>query len=369
MATPVQLTDAQREMALEHYATLDLKTLTRKVFDDPTLEYWGPEGIAVREHLATQGVKALSKAPKKPTQPPIELTKEQKDRVTKLSPKVDNTLELARLVFANPTLNALTREYRAVWSYRKEVSPSGLPATEEMIEDGDREFIPPATIAIMCGLANDCVPSKDTNKTYRYGALKRWEERQIRALMAYMRNLRFKYQATQYSRQVDRDLYISTFVRFAHDKPDLTETEIDQYISAAVETLNIIQIERDLQRIDLEISNMLNGDSETRGRFMPMVELVNTTRGKLDQSKERLKKLIEGLEGSRNQRIKDRESRSSSFLDLVGAWQKEESVRIDMLRMGQKEKAADKKEVLRIKEMDDVMAIIAGQTESEAHLG
>lgn len=356
----LDLTEDQKKTILDLCTKQDLQTITRRVFEDPTLDGRSIQGITVRTFIASQGFKVKTTGT---TEDLVILTDEQKKVVEEIGPRVDNVLELTRIVFNNQTLKQMSREYRAVWKCFKEVYPKGVDASEEMVDD---QYEPPVTLPMLCGVVNDCVPNGTTKRTYNPSALKTYEERQLRALMGYMRVLRFKYQANQYKHRIDRNLYISTFIRFTHEKPDLTAEEQDQYISAAVETVNIIQIERRLQELDAIISEMLGGDRETRGQFMPMVELINTTRSKLDQSKERLKKLVDGLVGSRNERLQYRDQRNSSILNLFDAVQRSKEKRDDLAAMGKKEHEQDAREVTKLTDYDEVTALIAGQTYEEA---
>ena len=102
---------------------------------------------------------------------------------------------------------------------------------------------------------------------------------------------------------------------------------------------------------------------------MPLVELINTTRSKLDQAKGRLDTLITNLVGTRNKRMQDRDVRNSSILNLFDAWMKDEQKRNDLIELGIEEHEEDKRDVNRIKGVDDMTAIIAGMTEEEAWMG
>ena len=359
---PLQLTEEQKKLVLAHWDKEDIASLAQRAFGNKTLDGRTPEAFAVKAFLAGENI--VIKPSRPPPIGPLELTEEQRKKIDELAPQVTSSVELARMVFNDPTIKNLDRTWRTVYNYYKTICPAGVVVSEEPVEE--LEYIPPVSAQVLAGQVNEYVPTGDVSRRlYNWGKLKTSEERQLRALMSYVRTFGFKYRAGQYQRQMDRTLFISTFFRFTHDKPDLTAEEVDQYIAAASETVNITQIERQLQRIEVMMEDILNGDAESRGRFMPMVELINTTRGKLDQSKKTLQSAIESLVGTRNKRVHEQGQRSSSVLNLFEAFQKDKQMRDDIYDLGIKEKLEDTREVGRIRDFDDVVAIIAGQTEEE----
>ena len=363
------LTDEQKALIRELYPKDDLGLVARKVFNNPDATGQTTEGLTVKAFLAGEGL-VSGVQPLKTTATPLGRTMlddNQRKQIEELSGKIDNLLEISRIVYHDPNLKQLSKEYRAVYNYYKSVYPKGIDATEELVDE--EEFNPPTTMPALIGLVNDCVPSGDARRTYNWGSLKVGEERQLRRLMSYLRGMLFRCKAYELKKKMDRNLYVSTFVRYTHDKPDLTPEEVDQYVMASAETVTILQIERDLRRIGTTIEEVMNGDRESRGQFMPLVELINTTRSKLDQSKGRLDTLIDNLVGTRNKRLKDRDTRNSSILNMFDAWVKDEQKRNDMIEMGISEHEEDKREVGRIKSIDDLSTLIAGQTEDEAAAG
>ncbi len=361
-----EMTETQKKVASDNVAKMDLLKLTRLVWGDETLDGRSKKGKVLKAFLAGVGKADEVKTTKwaGPMEPFV-LTDQHKKAIEEMRPRCSSVLELARIVLNDPTLPQMGIKYRAVFEYCKEVAPDGVSASDETVESTN--YDPPATPQKLVSMVNEYVSTGDIGKTvYKWGQMTISQQREVRALMAYTRNIRFRYEASQFLKQIDRNLFISTFLRFTYDKPDLTAEEQDQYIGAAVETVNIFQIGRELQKIAKVIDDLMEGDRETRGQFMPMVELINQTRAKLDTSKGRLKSLIEGLVGTREKRMKDKMSRNASVLNLLEAWQKDETMRMDNLEMGEREKQEDKEEVGRLRDLGDLTALIAGQTEEEA---
>ncbi len=98
---------------------------------------------------------------------------------------------------------------------------------------------------------------------------------------------------------------------------------------------------------------------------MTEVEQITQTRTKWDSAKARLKSLMEGLEGSRAKRLDAVKERNTSVLNLVDAWMNDPEWRADIIEIGKREKAEDAAEVIRLRGMDEVIALITGQSEEE----
>ena len=375
LPTSFTLNEEQKEFVLKNYSTMDVGSMARALFGETDsngkrIMANSAPGRAIKIFLAGMD-KPILLAETVNSPPPLELTDEQKSAVDQLANRIDNTTELTRLVFNDPKLKPQGAEWRATWKYLKEVYPDRINVSEDPVEDV--EYSPPTSLLTLVGILNNYVTTGDsTRKAYNWGKLKMSEERQIRALMSYIRNYRFKYVACQMQKQVDRELFISTFMRWAHDKPDLTQMEVDTMISAAEETVNVAQIGRSVQQLDKYHEEIMaqGGEIEEGGkkrRFgMTDVELINAIRSKHDLAKRRLADLMKNLETSRSERIKEKDGRNATVINILDEWMKDERKRNDMLEIGIKEHEEDAREVGRLRDMDDMTALIAGQSEDEA---
>lgn len=374
----IELTEEQKTLCRDHYATLTLTKLTQLVFPDARdldgkpVDGRSTEGKSVKAYVATIGgtVKASSHA-NRLNLPPIVLTEEQRQFiVTNAEAFRGKPMEMVRVLFKNEKLVAVSREAKVVYAYLREIYPDILNASDDMVDDVVYQL--PPTIQALVQVVNGYVMTGDLRKAYQWGTLKPFEERCLRALMSYIRVFRFSYQCNQYDKKADREMFISTFMRFSHDKPDLTQIEIDQVLSAAVETVNIAQIERSIKRIDKMQDEIMEGlvtndDGKVKKLGMADVELVNSIRTKHDAAKARLQKFLADLEETRSKRTKDREARNATILNLLEVWQQDEQRRQDIIdTQGIQEKEDDVKEFGRIRDFDDITAIIAGQSPDEA---
>ncbi len=370
--TLIELTAEQKALALANCTTLRLGELTALVFPGAKPDGRTTEGRSVQAFLA--GVEKTVATSSSPIGP-IELTDEQKAMIDSLlkEGRVKSSMELAKLVFPSVVVKGLSREWRAVHAYASEHYPDSFSVAEEPVHEV--QYTPPDRMQTLIGIVNSYVMTGDvTRKTYNPNTLKPSDERNLKALMAYMRIMRFKYVASTFERQVDRDLFVSTFVRWAHDKSDLTEMEVDDMISAASETVNIAQMEREIQVIKRYHESIMIGDivdpitGKTKRFTDTDVEMINGVRTKWDQAKGRLKTLMEGLAQTRSKRLGQRDERNNSLLNLFDAWRDDPEWRADLLAIGAREKEEDAAEVKRLKDMDDTIALISGMSEEEASL-
>jgi hypothetical protein len=365
-----ELTPEQKEKVNALYETTKLGDMVPLVYGpDKKADGRTTEGRSIQAYLAGVGKTVTTTVPP-PNDGPTELTPDQRLAVEKLSPRCRTTLELAQAVFNDKTIKQQSRPYKLVWEYRREVYPEGINMEDEPVDD--KMYKPPTTIQSLIGLVNKWVPvGKTSKRAYTFGMLKASEERCLDKLMGYIRTFSFTYTASQYERQVDRDLFISQFIRWAHDKPDLTEIEVDQMVLAANERVNIAQIDREIQRITKMQDDIVNGtetdeNGKTKKFGMVEVEMINGVRTKHDAAKKRLSDLMKDLETVRSKRLDAQRDRYGSIIDILDAFMKDEDMRNRIfLDEGIAEKDEDKAEVERLSGVDELMALISGQSKEE----
>ncbi len=364
----IELTEEQKALALANI-TKRLGEIVAIVFPGAKPDGRTTEGKSIQAFFAGMDKKAPT------TETPtgnMELTEEQKAMIDSLlrEGRVKSSVELAKLVFPNVTVKGLSREWRAVHAYTKEHYPDSFSVTEEPADS--TQYEPPTRMQELIGLVNTYVMTGDPNrKAYNPNTLKISDERNLKALMGYLREYGFKYMASTYDRQVDRNLFISTFIRWTHNKADLTEMEQDQMMQAASEKVNIAQMEREIQQIRRYHESVMAGEEQdatgkTKRFGMTEVEQITQTRTKWDAAKARLKIGMEALEEARSKRLGQRDERNNSILNLFDAWRDDPEWRADLIGIGSREKQEDADEVKRLRDMDDVIALISGQSEEEA---
>lgn len=327
--------------------------------------FWG---IAIKEYLAGKG--KITKTSKKVVKGDITLTEDQ-CRFVQNSHRTMKTMEMTRLLFPDGgKLSPLSREFKAVYRYTKDLDDSDMDKWDEPVES--QEYKPPGGMPSLIGRVNDFVtnPHDHTKARFDPNNLKPFDERNLRALIGFLRTVRFKNQASQYTKFADRELFESTFIRLTYDKASEVEPgEVELYIAVASKTISVTRLERRIEKLeeawDASMSGEDDSEGKKRGSSMALAELINESHTKVGTYSKEIKSLIEDLDGKRSKRIDSRNNRNSSILSLFDAWIEEES-RNDLIAIGMNEKDEDRAEIKRLKTTTDVMSLIAGHTEAEA---
>lgn len=368
-----ELTDEQKKFITDNLETMSLHEIVKKVWKDDMCTLKGVRGVVVREYVAEIGGGKESYTEGYIPRPKVELTPEQETFILQ-NIGVMSPIELTATLFRGgrpaewkPSFNS--KEYKAVTDFIQTKAPDVIDQGELPVDEV--EFQPPRNLMDLVGWANRYIPTGDANKkTYaiKNGALKPQDESNLRALMSYLKTLRFTMQASQYEKKAERELFVSTFMQFCHDKPDLTMEELHQYIQSSAETVNIMQIEKYIQRlcntIEEEVIDSATGDKKKRPS-LAVIEMMNKSRSNLEDAKERLKKLLTTLVGTRADRVNSQVQTRQSIVPLINAWKSEEK-RMQLIAIAEREKDEDKVEVERLSNLEDIQVLIAGLTKEEA---
>lgn len=368
----IELTDDQKKQ-IDELSSMgkDIHYITKKVFNNDELDGRNAEGKSVKIYiLQSGGVPVTTKQKKEKEKKITELSKEQCKNIDALleSDQPPAIREIVKILWPEiDKVAPLSKEYQLVYHYVKKTNENSIDLWDETVDSKIYKF--PATYSVLIGVVNQYVGNPhDTSKAlYNPNAMKSTDEKNLKALYTFLKTTRFRIQCSQYYTKAERELFESTFIRFVHDKAaDLTQEEVDMYIAASAETVQVAKIERDIQNLENEVQQIFDSsDAETKKISMSLVELLNSTRDKLDKSKKQLKSVIESVAGSRSKRIGARVQQNASVLNLLDAWIDEEK-RHQLIALGIKEHEEDEKEFNRLSSMDDVTALIAGMSKNEA---
>lgn len=343
----------------------NIAELTQRVFGDPKLDGRTNEAKAVKMYLAARGEKITTT--KHIPKGELELT-EQHKLFIRMNTKDMKPLEMTKALFPDREVTTLLgAEGRAVYKYAQEVHREDVDFWDEPV--ATKEYRYPKSIQAVLGVANEYVsnPLDATKPAYDFNNLRPYDLKCLRAMQRYLKTTRVRYQASIYQKLADRTLFESTLVRTIHDKPDLSESDVDMYVAGAAEMVNITREERKILRLEEQLDQILGGEGEEKQRLsQAFVELLNQTRTKWDASKKRYQDIMGDLESTRSRRDEHKIKQNQSVLNLLEAWQKDEQTRNDILAFGEKEKQEDRDEVKRLTEFDGVIALIAGHTTEEA---
>jgi len=309
-------------------------------------------GKSVKKFLASRDLKVKTKSEYTPKDR-VEFTQEQKDFITN-NASMMTAVDLARSLFNNYSLSNLSIESRSVEEYLETLPKQVTAIQTEEEQQGD--YKPPknqerAMVRVNKYVLDGIDKEKITAK----------QRKELNSLISYLHTYRFLHQIGTYSDSVDRDLFESSFVRYAYDKSDLTQEEVDQYIILATEVVISSNIQETIQTLQEQIDMEMDS-----GQKIPMalVEAVTSARTEYNQCVGRQQKLLNDLKIKRSERMQNQVKDNASILNLVLMW-KDEETRNEMLKMADMRREDLKDEIGRLSSMDDIKARIFGLTEEE----
>ena len=289
-----------------------LNELIKLVFPDLTnVSGRTKEGRAVRAFLSSKEITPRSLHNYVPKEK-IELTDEQQEYVINNLTTMKG-YELARVIFANSTLSHVSQEARTVNDFIKTLNPSIVPY-DSVEQTSTEEYKPPKTF------------DKTLHKINRYvldgidkSKITAKQKKDISSLIGYMSTFRFVHQINSYDAVVNQELFESSFVRYAYDKNDLTQEEVDQYIVLSGEVVISSNIQRRVERLQRLLDDTAN-DTEGARISMSLVEAINTAQNEYNQCVNRQHKLLGDLKQTRSNKLSKKINQNASILNLVEAW-------------------------------------------------
>ena len=346
------LTEEQKEEILKLFKkNPDLMFITRKVFNDETIDGRSKQGRAVRKFLAEQDKKAKTTLAPKVEQ--IHLTKEQKEFLMTDNIEVGmNALEIARLTFKDRDVQPLSMKHRIIVDFLKTYRPEIVDDNEIVTKE---KWTPPKSInRAIVKINNFC------GATLEELNLQTKQKKLVEQLILYFKSPRFNHFINQYVTLADRDLFESEFVRAVWDKPDLTNDELNLYVTVCA---NYVRQKHIQQRID-KLNALLDDQDNERDITMRLTEIIKATSEELNQCEKRIESLTKDLNGSRTARLKAKGEENGSIFALVEAFQEREE-RDRMIMMAELQNKLIEEEADRLESMDDYKARVLGISKKE----
>jgi len=348
----IELNEEQSRFIVEMFKTTpDLKIITQKLFEDDTLDGRSQEGRAVREFLSRENLKYKTSVQEKVGE--IDLSKSHKEFLMSDSIRVGmNALEIARLVFKDGNIQSLSMKHRCVVDFLKNYRPDISNANEIITTES---WSPPKTITKAIKKVNQWCGVTLVEET-----LPRKQHKLMEQLINHLRSPRFHHFINQYSTLADRSLFESEFVRAVWDKPDLTNDELNLYVTVCT---NYVRQKHIQSRID-KLNNLLNDSDSERDVTMRLTELIKATSEELNQCEKRIESLTKDLNGSRQVRLKAKGEENGSIFALVEAFTDKEE-RDRMIMMAELSNKLIEEEADRLESMDDYKARVLGISKRE----
>lgn len=337
-----------------------LKELTHTLFGSEC-DGRSSEARAIKLFLAKRSLRAKTTGD---PERPIELSEAHKSYIT-LNAKTMSTLDLAKAIFANPTLTPLHAECREVQKFRNTLMTTVAfsPGSGSGASVPTEAYKPPKTLNEALERVNGYI-----NFAFDKDKLTAAQKKNLSMLIGYMHTYRFIAQMNNYVSENDRKLAEDAFVRATHDKPDLAQEEIDQYIEYANQVVNGFIVQRRSNHLSQQLEDTSAGDGDTIKFSMSLVEAIGKASTEYHQCLARQQKLLDDLKQKRSARISKQVEETASILNLVQLWRDEEG-RKELLAHAAKEQAAIGEEVERLSSLSDIKARIMGLTKNEILYG
>ena len=347
-----ELTNEQKtQITREFSRNPDLKHITQIVFQDDSLDGRSKEGRAVRSFLINNNLTFTTTLVPKVEE--IDLDAEQKEFL--MSRNVErgmNALEITRLTFKDREIQPLSQQHRTVMEFLRRYRPEIVDDNEMITND---KWSPPKSLSRAIKKVNDWA-----GQNFEEIEIQTKQKRMMEKLLFYLKSPRFVHFINQYSTIGDRDLFESEFVRTVWDKPDLTNDELNLYITVCT---NYVRQKHIQQRID-KLNTMLNDTDNERDLTMRLTEIIKATSDELNQCEKRIESLTKDLNGSRQARLKAKGEQNGSIAALVEAFQEREE-RDRMIMMAEMQTKLIEEEADRLESMDDYKARILGISKRE----
>ena len=354
----LKLTNEQEELILNEWNSRpdsppSLLELIKLAFPNQSLDGRTKEGKAVKAFLATRKIKARG-AHEYKAKEKIQLSEEDEIFI-KNNLEFMSSVEMARVLFENNQLSNLNQEARVVSEFIKTLETTN--AFESPEEVPTEKYKPPKTFDKTVFRVN-----RYTSNSINKNKITARTRKNIDSLIKYLNAYRFSYQINTYVTETDRELFESSFIRYTHDKPDLTEEEVDQYIVLSSEVVIAASIQRRKEHLTRLLDDVVE---DTSGRAsMSLVEAIGKTETEYNQSVNRQQKLLGDLKEKRSDKLRKEIQENASILNLVKVWKEEES-RKKLIYLAELRRKSVKEEADNITDMDEIKARILGLDKDE----
>ena len=361
MANDITLTDDQKMAVLKIWNESEtppaLMDIVKSAFPEKNYDGRSKQGRSVSKFLRGRNLKARSANEYLKKDAP-DLTPDQKVYISNHCALM-KPLEIARAIFNNRELTNLNNEVNVVRDYVKTLDPK---ITHIIAENEDQQedsgYKPPKSLNAAVHRVNKYVHiGMDKDK------LTPIQKKSAGALLGYLHTFRYSHQINTYTSEEHRTLFESSFVRYTHDKSDLTEEEVDQYIVLATEVVISSSIQANVVRLQGLLDDIAD-DTEGRRISMSLVESISSARTEYNQCVTRQQKLLNDLKIKRSERISKQVKENASILNLVEVWKDEES-RIKMIKLANMRKQIVEKEIENLSTMDEIKCRIFGLSKEE----
>ena len=226
----MNLNEEQKQFLRENFTlTPDLSELTKKLFDDESLDGRTKEGRAVRKFLAEESLEYVTTAWEKVDD--IELDDRQIEFTKAQAKNGLSAFQISELLFPELNIKRFCKEHMSVLGFLREYEPAYVHDSESAV---NRAYSPPKLFSTALNKVNEY-----SHEGLVEERLNLEEKECIYRLLKGLSAPRFIQVISTYSSMKDRILFEAEFVRATWDKPDLTSDEINLYINVCVDYINL----------------------------------------------------------------------------------------------------------------------------------
>lgn len=347
-----ELTEEDKKKIIDHFnEDPNLMNIVKTVFNDETLDGRSVQGRAVRAFLSQKNQNYKTSLFERADF--IEFDEKQKEFL--MSENVEagmNALEISKLVFKDTNIQSLSLKHRAVIEFLNKYRPDIMDENEALATD---KWLPPKALSRALKKVNDFTGSEWDELTMPTKIKRNCEK-----LIIYLRSPRFLSFINQYVKVSDRELFESEFVRAIWDKPDLTNDELNSYVTLCMNYVRQKHIQARMDRLNA----MCNDSGTQQDLTMRLTEIIKTTSEELNQCEKRIESSTKDLNGSRQNRLKVQGEQTSNILALVQAFQDAEE-RGRMMLMADRQNKLIEEEADRLESMDEFKSRILGISKRE----
>jgi hypothetical protein len=357
----IQLTDEQWKKVVDEWNSRptnppSLMELTKLAFGRNDLDGRSVEGKAIRKKMAEANLKVITKTDYTPKGETI-LSDEQKEIIRETLENNSgrfSVVELTRIIFKNDSLNNLNSETKAVAAEVNKIK--GVVTVDNPKEIPQKTWKPPKKIELVIDKINEF-----TSANFIQEKMTAKERKDAAALLKYLNIFTFGHQINIFTKESDRTLFESSFIRYCFDKHDLTEEEVDQYIDLCVEIVTSSNLQSRIETLRAKLDSNVSGDEHIAHG---LTESIDKLQGDYNQSSIRRRKLLDSLKVKRSDKEQQDKGGLMLLTNLVGLWRQEEDRRKIILSQ-EDHKQELREDIKALTFMDSLKAKIAGISEDE----
>jgi hypothetical protein len=348
----MKLTDEQKAFLRENFReTPNLSELTKKLFDNDSLDGRTKEGRAVRKFLAEESLEYQTTAWEKVDD--IELDDQQIEFAKAQAKNGLSAFQIAELLFPELNIKRFCKEHMSVLEFLREYEPAYVHDSECAV---NRAYSPPKLFSTALNKINEYAHEGLIEERCNH------EEKDcIETLLKSLAAPRFIQVISTYSSMKDRILFEAEFVRATWDKPDLTSDEINLYINVCVDYINLKNISSHIEKLNV----MFNEVEDQQDMTVRLAEVLKSKTDEYDKCEKRMESLIKKLNGDRAERLKNRQQENATILSLVRSFQVENE-RKRMIELAEMQKKLVEEETERLDNMESWKARILGISKEDA---